>query len=164
MVKHKDLEPVSDYVIAFRHIYDELPDSAKHLITVLGLEDAAFVVEKMGGVQWPVSKAITRQGDIRYQLLAERVGVSIANKITKHFSGKDLYIPACTGAMIKLRELRIKQEFDRLTAYGDAQHSAREAVHVLALQFKMCDRTVWRILKRPDTVTVPSVYRNGELF
>ena len=163
MGKTKELEPVSDYVIAFRHIYDDLPDTAKMLVDSLGVEDAAVVAEKLGGLTWPVSKAITRQGDIRYQLLAERVGVSIANKLTKIFPG-NLYIPLCAQAMIKLRELRIKQEFDRLTAYGDAQHSAREAVHVLALQFKMCDRTVWRILKRPDTVTVPSVYRNGELF
>ena len=141
----------------------KLADGAKLLVDRLGVEDAAIVAEKLGGLTWPVAKAQTRQGEIRYELLAERVGVSIANKLTKIFPG-NLYIPLCAQAMIKLRELRIKQEFDRLTARGDGQMTASDAVHVLALQFKMCDRTVWRILKRPDTVVVPSVYRNGELF
>ncbi len=154
-----------DYEVLFAHVYAHLPANAKLLIEVVGIHDAAVLIEQVGGMSWTFTAGLRRDGIIKYEQLCDIVGVGSANKLTRHLKDtKDFYVPRCTAALAKLRELRIKQEFDSLTARGEAEHSAREAVAKLVQQFKICDRTIWRILKRPDDVVIPSVNRDGELF
>ena len=155
-----------DYEVLFAHVYEHLPANAKLLIEVVGIHDAAVLIEQVGGMSWSFAQGVRRgDGEIRYEQLCDIVGVSSANKLTRYFKNtKDYYVPRCTAAMNKLRELRIKQDFDQLTAHGEYEHSAREAVAKLVQQYKLCDRTIWRMLKRPDDVVIPSVNRDGELF
>ena len=154
-----------DYEVLFAHVYEHLPPNAKLLIEVVGIPDAAVLIEQVGGMSWSFAQGVRRDGVIKYEQLCDIVGVSSANKLTRYFKNtKDFYVPRCTSAMNKLRELRIKQDFDQLTARGEYEHSAREAVSKLVQQYKLCDRTIWRMLKRPDDVVIPAVNRDGTLF
>lgn len=157
----------SDYSVLIAHVREYLPQSALDLIGVIGETDAATLIEKLGGTTFrvPTGGRYNKDGELRLFMLADVISITSANKLVKAYATNELYIPRCSQAMAKLRELRIKQQFDTMTAHNAVlKYSAREAVAILAREFKMCDRTIWRILKRPDDVVVPSVNKNGSLF
>ncbi|VVE59835.1 hypothetical protein PCA31118_00031 [Pandoraea captiosa] len=124
-----------------------LPEAAQTIVRVVGLVGAARLIEQLGGTTFPVALRKSRLGEIRYEMLAEVVGTEAADAMTEHFGGDTLYIPRCTQAMRELMHREIRREFDRLTGDGT---SALQAVARLAVKFKLADRTIWRVLKRPD--------------
>ncbi|WP_047257985.1 Mor transcription activator family protein [Chromobacterium subtsugae] len=123
-----------------------LPESAQALVRLIGLADTVKLVDVLGGTTFPVSLRRNRLGEIRYEMLAEVVGVDAANKLTDHFGGDMMYIPLCKAALRELLQRSIREEFDEITR----AYSALHAVSVLAAKHRLCDRTVWRILKRQD--------------
>lgn len=163
----KNQPPINDYGVLLAHVRQYLPASALELIDVIGEADAATLIDKLGGTTFPMPRGArhNKDGETRLFMLAEVIGITAANVLVKRYAATDLYIPMCRTAINKLRELRIKQKFDQLThRHAATVYTAREAVPLLAREYKMCDRTIWRILKRPDDVVVPSVNRNGDLF
>ena len=123
-----------------------LPESMVTLIGLIGMEAAFALVKHLGGTTFPVSEKSTKQGKIRYAMLAEIVGERVADKLTITHGSMNLYIPRCFEAMRELQKRMIRRQFDELTR----NMTATDAVIQLAITFKIADRTVWNIIKTTD--------------
>ncbi|MEN8517712.1 Mor transcription activator family protein [Burkholderia sp. RS02] len=140
----------------FTDVEDELPDFVRLLVRLIGMPKTVMLIEKLGGTTFPVAKRLSRQGEVRYQLLAEVVGVEAADRLTEHFGGEPLYIPTCAKAVRLARDRRIRADFDTITR----EHSSLYAVVKLVQRNKLSDRQIWRILKQED----PPSSRQVSLF
>lgn len=134
-----------------------LPEMAQLIADLIGLPKALKLIEAWGGTTFPISKNKRREGQIRYEALAEVVGVDAANMLTRHFGGEVLSIPRCAVAMREVRDRMIRAEFDQETR----EHPAVHAVNQLARRYQMTERNVWMVLKKADQV---SETRQVELF
>lgn len=123
-----------------------LPDMARLIASLIGLPKALKLIEAWGGTTFPFSKNKRRDGQIRYEALAEVVGVDAANIMTRHFGGEVLAIPRCATALREVRDRVMRAEFDQLTRV----HTAVYAVNLLARKFQMTERNVWSVLKKAD--------------
>lgn len=123
-----------------------LPESARLIASLVGLPRALKLVDTWGGTTFPISKNKTRDGQIRFEVLTETVGIEAAQILTRHFGGEVLAIPRCAAAMRELRYRDIRRAFDTLSRDYPASH----AVNQLARQHEMTERWVWYILKRTD--------------
>lgn len=126
-----------------------LPEMAQLIASLIGLPKALKLIEAWGGTTFPVSKNKRRDGQIRYEALAEVVGVAAADILTCHFGGEVLAIPRCAVAMREVRDRMIRAEFDRETS----KHPAVHAVNQLARRYQMTERNVWMVLKKADQVS-----------
>jgi Mor family transcriptional regulator len=99
-----------------------------------------------------MSKNKRRLGQIRFEALAEVIGVEAAKVLTEHHGGETLAIPRCTAAILEMRNRAIRQEFDELTRTHSANHAASE----LARKYHITDRWVYQVLSRADS------HDNGE--
>ncbi|WP_054285928.1 Mor transcription activator family protein [Gulbenkiania mobilis] len=125
-----------------------LPEMAQLIADLIGLPKALKLIEAWGGTTFPVSKNKRREGQIRYEALAEVVGVDAANLLTRHFGGEVLSIPRCAVAMREVRDRMIRAEFDQETR----AHPAVHVVNQLARRYQMTERNVWMVLKKADQV------------
>jgi len=132
--------------VNFTDVEDELPDFVRLLVRLIGMPKTVMLIEQLGGTTFPVAKRLSRQGEVRYQLLAEVVGVEAADRLTEHFGGEPLYIPTCAKAVRLARDRRIRADFDTITR----EHSSLYAVVKLVQRNKLSDRQIWRILKQED--------------
>lgn len=123
-----------------------LPEAIQVMIRLIGLPASVKLVEQLGGTTFPVSLRKSRLGEIRYEALSEVVGSDAADAITKHFGGDSLYIPRCVTALREIMHRSIRRDFDEMTK----EHSAIHSVTQLAVRYRMSDRHVWRVLKKPD--------------
>lgn len=130
----------------FDDVQHLLPESARLLVSLIGLRNTVKLVETLGGTSFPVALRKNRQGEIRYEMLAEVVGVDAANILTRHFGNDMLYIPLCKTALRELFYREVRAEFDRITQ----EFSALHAVATLASKYRMSDRQIWRVLKKQD--------------
>lgn len=120
-----------------------LPEIVQLIASLIGLPRALKLIEAWGGTTFPFSKNQRRQGQIRYEALAEVVGVDAADILTQHFGGEVLAIPRCSAALRAMRNQQIRDSFDTLTRHHPASH----VVHQLARQYQITERQVWSILK-----------------
>lgn len=134
-----------------------LPEMAKLIADLIGLPKAVMLIEAWGGTTFPVSKNKRRDGQVRYEALAEVVGIDAADILTKHFGGEVLAIPLCKVAIREVRDRMMRAEFDVITR----EHPAVHAVNQLARKYLMTERNVWVILKKTDQVRET---RQGVLF
>ena len=130
--------------------YAKLPASAQEIIGVIGEAAALILFEKLGGTRFPMVKGNTKMGLARLAVLGDYIGDTLAEKLCKHYGeAEELYIPLCTDALRFVRDLRIKQSFDELVRLHG---SSIVAVNTLVGQYRLSDRTIWRILKTPDVL------------
>ncbi|MEN7431419.1 Mor transcription activator family protein [Chromobacterium sp. TRC.1.1.SA] len=132
-----------------------LPEMAQLIATLIGLPKALRLIEAWGGTTFPISKNKRRDGQIRYEALAEVVGVDAADIMTRHFGGEVLAIPRCAAALREVRDRMIREEFDCITAHLSASHTVTQ----LAIKFQMTERNVWMILKKSNDSNVNSQIR-----
>lgn len=135
----------------FDNVQHLLPDVVQVLVQLIGLPASVRLVEQLGGTTFPVALRKSRLGEIRYEALSEVVGSDAADAITKHFGGDCLYIPRCVAALREQMHREIRSEFDVMTR----DHSALHVVAQLAIRYRLSDRHVWRVLKRPDMNAQP---------
>ena len=126
-----------------RHL---LPEQMQIIVKLIGLPLAVRLVHELGGTTFPVSKNQTRLGEIRHAMLAEAIGVTAADVLTRHFGGASLYIANCHAAMLQLRNRKIISDFDALSV----DLGANGAVAKLARDNHLSDRRIWEILKTTD--------------
>ena len=138
---------------------DDLPDVARQLVDLVGLSNTVSLVERLGGTTFPVAAGVNALGKLRYNLLAEIVGVTAADKLTKEYGRTRLYIPTCAKALREARNRAICAEFSQLTAPG-GDVSGNDAVFTLARKYRVSDRLVWQILKTTDML--PSIGQNAQ--
>ncbi|MCB6182334.1 DNA transposition protein [Leeia sp. TBRC 13508] len=127
-----------------------LPENAQLLVRLIGVQKTLLLVERYGGQTFPISKNKTFAGNIRYQAIAEEVGILAADILTKHFGGEALYIPNCKDAIRETRNRMIRTEFDK----HSNEIGVNATVANLATSFGLSDRMIWRILKEVDKVSV----------
>lgn len=132
----------------FDNVEHLLPATAQLIAHLIGLPKTLELIQAYGGMTFPVSKRSAPLGLIRYEALAEVVGVDAADVLTMHFGGDVLSIPKCAAAMRGMRDRRLRADFDRLTRKMGSTDAAGE----LARRFSLTERQVWRILKQSDVV------------
>ncbi|MHB9021323.1 MAG: Mor transcription activator family protein [Halothiobacillus sp.] len=126
----------------------DLPTSAQNLVRLIGLPKSVRLIEQLGGTTFPVAKAINSLGKLRYELLAEAVGVDAADILTAEYGGEMLYIPNCAAALRAVRNRAIHTEFDAMTSsVSNPVYSTNEALVKLAITYRLSDRRIWDILK-----------------
>lgn len=87
-----------------------LPDVVLELIDLIGYPATEDLVKRLGGITFPIVKAMRLSGCDRLQLLIDSVGKDNADKIIHRFGGEELYIPKCDKAFIKLRNQQFLEE------------------------------------------------------
>lgn len=127
-----------------------LPVVAQELAEAVGLPKALRLVETLGGTTFPVPKRETKQGELRFAVLADVVGVEAAEVLVRRYGSTDLYIPKCAEALRRLRDAAICREYDALIK----SVSGNEAVQRLARSHRLSDRQIFNILKREPVSTV----------
>ncbi len=127
-----------------------LPAVAQELAEAVGLPKALRLVETLGGTTFPVPKRETKQGELRFAVLSDVVGVEAAEVLVRRYGSTDLYIPKCAEAMRRLRDAAICREYDTLIQ----STSGNEAVQRLARSHRLSDRQIFNILKREPVSTV----------
>ncbi len=125
-----------------------LPEVALTLVALIGLADTAELVRQAGGTTFSVPQRKTRQGEAKYEALAEMIGSDAATLMVRHFGGESLYIPRCHAALLECIYREIRRSFDIMTR----EMPAIRAVASLAVRYKYTDRHVWSILKMPDRI------------
>jgi Mor family transcriptional regulator len=123
-----------------------LPDSVQQIAALIGLAYTLKLVEAFGGTTFPVSKNRRRMGQIRYEALAEVVGVDAADLLTHHYGGDVLAIPKCAQALRELRDRQLRADFDLLTRDAGAVPTVTQ----LARRYRLTERHVWRLLNQTD--------------
>lgn len=132
----------------FDKVQHLLPESVKQLVKLIGVESTFLLIKSFGGTTFPVSQNKFKWGVVRYEMLAEVIGVNAADILTNHYGGSELYIPRCLEGMTEVRDRAIRTEYDRITLVD--KFSGNHAAMTLALKFKLSDRQVWNILKQAD--------------
>lgn len=132
----------------FDNVEHLLPGTAQLISRLIGLPKTLELIRVYGGTTFPVSKRCAPLGLIRYEALAEVIGVDAANVLTEHFGGDMLTIPKCATAMRELRDRHLRADFDRLIREMGTTYAASE----LARRYSLTERQVWRILKHSDVV------------
>ena len=125
-----------------------LPPVVQTLVVVIGLQPTMDLVRQAGGTTVEVSKRETRQGEAKYEALAEMIGADAAAALVRHFGGEPIYIPQCRTALTEFEYRKIREAFDKLTR----DTSSTRAVAILAVRHGYSDRHIWNILKMPDRV------------
>ncbi|KDB09495.1 Mor transcription activator domain protein [Burkholderia sp. lig30] len=123
-----------------------LPRTAKRIVAVIGLPAFIMLIMRIPGVVFPVPKRGNREGEARYEELAEHIGPDAASEMCRHFGGERIPIPTCSAAWRELRDRQLRAEFDKLTRESSALH----AVSKIAIKHGITDRMVWSILKKTD--------------
>lgn len=123
---------------------DALPEVAREIAEIIGLSRTVTLVDRLGGTTFPISKRMTRLGELRFAILSDVIGCDAASALSKHYGGTNLYIPRCSKALRCLRDARIIEEFDRKIG----KLSANAIVSELALAYKLSDRQIWNVLKK----------------
>jgi Mor family transcriptional regulator len=126
-------------------IYDlvaevEMPDTAREIVRLIGLPCAIDLFRALGGVSFPAPQGEknNRQGALRFEMLAECVGVNAAKVLCQEFGGTVFYIPKCQQAQQNIRDRRILRDFDK-----------GASIEELALKYRITDRRIKGILKKP---------------
>jgi len=127
-----------------------LPATARDMAEVIGLRKTLRLVEALGGTTFPVPKRETKLGELRFNVLADVVGVDAADILVRRYGSTDLYIPRCAEALRRARDTAICREYDRLIQ----TMSGNEAVQRLARTHRLSDRRVFDILKNTPVATV----------
>ena len=114
--------------------YDDLPDSLREMVDVIGLEAVIRLVEHFGGirVRIPSDPRRIHEG----HPLARAVGIEAARKLGEAYAGLEITVPRAAAALRALRN----QEIHRLhTEEGWPAHR-------LARKYQLHEYTIYTIL------------------
>lgn len=106
------------------------------LIAVIGHDAVAALVASRPGLTLAVPASKGRRG---WGALVDLVGVRAANRLVTAMPRAELYIPKNDGELIRLRNARIRAEYD-----------AGKAVQAIALEHRLTERWVYDILGRTN--------------
>ena len=107
-----------------------LPKIVRELEGIIGLPSALRLAQRYGGVHVYVPATIAAEHQ-----LAQILGLEAATALAGRYAGSYLLIPRCAKLLRAERDRRIRQR----TQDGASPRQ-------LALEFKMTDRQVWRII------------------
>ena len=129
-----------------------LPPSAQELARVIGMPSALQMIECYGGLTLRIPHGETPRGRAMLADIAKYIGEASAQALAHKYAATDLYIPNCKQAMQRARDAAILEDRRVLAADG---LSERQIVDCLVLGYRLADRTIWRIFKRPAPPAPP---------
>lgn len=79
----------------------DLPQSALELIEIIGANNTVQLIQKLGGVRYPVPLAENNnaQGKARFDELTSVIGIEAAQSMVQHFGGTFIEIPVARKAL-----------------------------------------------------------------
>lgn len=134
----------SSATLALRDSVSALPESVQEFIKVLGNVDSALaLMHAFGGqtVRMPMSGK--GRGERAHPFMAHINARQMA-RLTQYYGGTEIYLPRCHVALCRARNALIVQKFSVRAAQGEA---SGPLVRQLAVEYRISDRMVWRILK-----------------
>lgn len=138
---------------------DSLPEQAKGLAGVIGYQGVLQVISKIPGTTWEFPKPKGKKGaefsdTSGFIELEEAIGSrEIALRMCKFYSGEKVYIPKCSDALRRLRDIAIHREAESLLKKGLTMN---RAVRKISVKFGLSDRWVWVVLKSPNEL-IPAI-------
>lgn len=132
---------------------DSLPEQAKDLAGVIGYQGVLQVISKIPGTSWEFPRLKGNKGaeysnTSVFSELEEAIGSrDLAVRMCKFYSGEKVYIPKCSDALRRLRDIAIHREIESLLKKGLTMY---RAVRKVSVMFGLSDRWVWEILKSPN--------------
>ena len=123
-----------------------LPDSAKDLIRVIGLQPALALIQAKSGQVFMVPKGKRWTGQLFMEELAEIMGQEAVEIFCREYGGMYFTVPSCKRAFAAMRQAHVRKQFDALTQSANPI-SARAAVNRLASEFDLSQKTIWTYIK-----------------
>ncbi|EBC4877349.1 hypothetical protein C2W27_14475 [Salmonella enterica] len=114
-----------------------LPPVVIELVDLIGYRHVAALIERLGGISFPVSQNVRMVGNRRADVLADVLPPDAAKLVVQRFGGDTLYIPRCDAA---LRELRNRRFIADYRARLEAGESGRFALMELCPLYGFSDR------------------------
>lgn len=127
---------------------DDLPQSARDLITQIGLPATVALIQAMPGVRFPVPRGENNNPDgaARFAQLVEIVGYEATLILVQNYGNdRGLYIPSCKKAIVRARDRQI------IADYGTGV-----TVLDLALKYRLSYRRIEGILNAPIPIPPPT--------
>lgn len=127
---------------------DDLPQSARDLITQIGLPATVALIQAMPGVRFPVPRGENNNPDgaARFAQLVEIVGYEATLLLVQNYGNdRGLYVPSCKKAIVRARDRQI------IADYGSGK-----TVLDLALKYRLSYRRIEGILNTPSTPPAPT--------
>ncbi len=110
---------------------DDLPESLREIVDLIGLPATLRLVESYGGM---IALYVPRDVDPDHHL-AQAIGITAARKLATRYGADTLRnIPRCVDGLRRIRNADIR-----------ARHP-RESAAALALAFHLTERQIWSIL------------------
>ncbi|MGL5306164.1 MAG: Mor transcription activator family protein [Aeromonas veronii] len=123
---------------------DLLPQSARDIVSALGVSDAITVLSTLAGTRWEVPLFDRRHNKAGSQLV-RYLGEPLAMRLMAAFGGETLIVPRCQKAINGVRDQAIITGFEELCRDG---MSVRLALSELALQYRLTTVSIWNIVNR----------------
>ena len=123
---------------------DDLPQSARDLITQIGLPATVALIQAMPGIRFPVPRGENNNPDgaARFAQLVEIIGYEATLLLVRNYGDdRGLYVPSCTKAILRARDRQI------IADYGTGV-----TVLDLALKYRLSYRRIEGILNAPITI------------
>lgn len=123
---------------------DDLPQSARDLITQIGLPATVALIQAMPGIRFPVPRGENNNPDgaARFAQLVEIIGYEATLILVRNYGDdRGLYVPSCKKAILRARDRQI------IADYGTGV-----TVLDLALKYRLSYRRIEGILNAPITI------------
>lgn len=130
-------------MLQLKNQMEKLPSVMREVAEVVGIAEVEVLIGAFGGTS--LSIPATQQSRVVGRL-QDKLGSALVHKLICNFAGTRIYIPKCEKIILQNRDKLLNQERDVLAKSGVSE---RAIVTTLALKYDICDRHVWRILKKP---------------
>lgn len=127
---------------------DDLPQSARDLITQIGLPATVALIQAMPGIRFPVPRGENNNPDgaARFAQLVEIVGYEATLILVRNYGDdRGLYVPSCKKAILRARDRQI------IADYGTGV-----TVLDLALKYRLSYRRIEGILNALNSLPLPT--------
>src|SRR5690606_10565184 len=102
----------------YEQVQSLLPESVQQIAALIGFPATELLVQKLGGVMFPVGKGLRSAGQRRIAMLQQILTPEQLESLMQNFSGDMLYIPRCDAAWREWRNRCFLSEIDQLQEQG----------------------------------------------
>lgn len=118
---------------------EDLPESLQELVGLIGLPATMAIVKRWGGLRIKIPSHYHDD-----HAIVKVAGRTAMVKMVGAYAGCNLYIPRALRAINALRNIDIATRLE-----------GSESAAMLALEYNLCERMIWKIVKRPEIARVP---------